>query len=161
LEWPATSTDFSRLRNRPVRRPPCHDPVTQDGDTMPAAIECPQCQKKFRVREEQVGKKLRCPACQAIFAAKALDTGIVAASGSTGPAPASPAPASAPQRTDDVVEAEVVVESRPRVHEVMEADIVDESRPRAEETRFAERGAKREEYEDRREPPLRTRRSDD
>jgi predicted Zn finger-like uncharacterized protein len=34
---------------------------------MSRLIECPECNRSLRVREEQDGKKMRCPKCQAVF----------------------------------------------------------------------------------------------
>jgi len=37
---------------------------------MPITVSCPKCSKQLRVRDELVGKKLRCPGCGNTFDAK-------------------------------------------------------------------------------------------
>jgi len=39
---------------------------------MPITVSCPKCSKQLRVRDELVGKKLRCPGCGNTFDAKAI-----------------------------------------------------------------------------------------
>ncbi|WP_232056265.1 zinc-ribbon domain-containing protein [Tuwongella immobilis] len=65
-------------------------------------MSCPECEKKIRVPEENIGKKVRCPACSAVFAIKAPKTAASAAApAKPKPAPASPPPPPPPAHTDD------------------------------------------------------------
>jgi hypothetical protein len=43
---------------------------------MPQIITCPDCERKLRVPENLLGKKVRCPACSVLFKATAGDTGV-------------------------------------------------------------------------------------
>ena len=40
---------------------------------MPLMVICEQCGKQLKVREEMLGKRLKCPACQNVFTAAAMD----------------------------------------------------------------------------------------
>jgi predicted Zn finger-like uncharacterized protein len=51
---------------------------------MPELTQCPQCQRKLNVQEEQLGQAVQCPACGATFTAE----------------PAGPAPRPAPPREE-------------------------------------------------------------
>jgi len=42
---------------------------------MPITVSCPKCNKQLKVRDELVGKKLRCPGCGNSFDAKATPAG--------------------------------------------------------------------------------------
>jgi hypothetical protein len=46
---------------------------------MPTTVTCPSCKKMLKVRDELVGKKLKCPGCGNTFDAKAGGGGPVAA----------------------------------------------------------------------------------
>ena len=37
---------------------------------MPEVITCPECAAKLRIKEEMLGKKIKCPKCQKRFVAR-------------------------------------------------------------------------------------------
>lgn len=55
---------------------------------MPITLGCPTCAKRFRARDESVGKRVKCPYCQAAIVVNADGTG--AASGPTDVLPSNP-----------------------------------------------------------------------
>jgi hypothetical protein len=58
---------------------------------MTAIVTCPECDKKFKTRDDARGKRVRCPACAAIFVVEELKID----EGGRAPAP-QPAPAPVP-----------------------------------------------------------------
>jgi phage FluMu protein Com len=40
---------------------------------MPIAVQCTECEKKFKVPDEVAGKKIRCPACKTVIAVPAAE----------------------------------------------------------------------------------------
>jgi hypothetical protein len=66
---------------------------------MTAVVSCPECDKKFKAREDARGKKMRCPACAAVFVVQELkidEGGRVPAKPAAKPAAPAAAPAPAP-----------------------------------------------------------------
>jgi hypothetical protein len=61
---------------------------------MTAIVSCPECDKKFKARDDVKGKKMRCPACAAVFIVEELK--IDEGSRPPVPKPAAKAPAAAP-----------------------------------------------------------------
>ena len=55
---------------------------------MPEVVNCPQCDRKLRVPEELLGKKVKCPTCGNTFTA----TAAAAAGAEAAPAPPPPPP---------------------------------------------------------------------
>jgi predicted Zn finger-like uncharacterized protein len=45
---------------------------------MPEIVNCPQCERKLRVPEELLGKKVKCPTCENTFTASVASTGVAA-----------------------------------------------------------------------------------
>jgi hypothetical protein len=72
---------------------------------MTAVLTCPQCNKKFKTREDAKGKRVKCPACAAVFVAEevAIDVGGREPVAQAAPpmATAAPAPAAAVKPVDD------------------------------------------------------------
>ncbi len=60
---------------------------------MPEVVNCPKCERKLRVPEELLGKKVKCPTCSETFTATAAAGG--------GEAPPAPVEEPAPRRPRD------------------------------------------------------------
>jgi predicted Zn finger-like uncharacterized protein len=86
---------------------------------MPEIVQCPECQRKLKVPENLLGKKVKCPTCGATFTA----AGEAAPEPAPAPAPArrpreeeayEEEPAPPPREPDDYQEDEGEYEERPR-----------------------------------------------
>lgn len=53
---------------------------------MPELVACPNCDRKLKVPETLLGKRVRCPACKTVFAAKAVSAAARPAAKKTPPA---------------------------------------------------------------------------
>src|SRR6202521_262788 len=84
----AVQMDRLRRRNTLVGRVP-RFPTTQRG-IMSEVVNCPKCERKLRVPEELLGKKVKCPTCSETFTATAAAGG--------GEAPLAPVDEPAPRR---------------------------------------------------------------
>jgi hypothetical protein len=91
---------------------------------MPEVVNCPKCERKLRIPEELLGKKVKCPTCSETFTATA------AAGGAAPPPPEDePPPRPRPPRDEDF-QAEDRPSRRPRRDEDIDRDRDDEPRPR-------------------------------
>jgi predicted Zn finger-like uncharacterized protein len=92
---------------------------------MPEVVNCPQCERKLRVPEELLGKKVKCPTCGNTFTAEAGPAGADAAP----PPPPPPAAEERPSRRSpsDEVEQE---DDRPSRRSRRDDRYDDEPRPR-------------------------------
>jgi predicted Zn finger-like uncharacterized protein len=88
---------------------------------MPEIVQCPECQRKLKVPDNLLGKKVKCPTCGATFTA--------ASEAAPEPAPA-PAPARRPRR-EEAYEEEPAPPAREREdYEEDEGDLEDRPRRR-------------------------------
>src|SRR5438105_4684837 len=55
---------------------------------MPIRTECSSCGKKLRIRDEYIGRKVKCPACGNVFLAEAADDSTEITADAPRPAPA-------------------------------------------------------------------------
>ncbi len=90
--------------------------------------QCPHCQSKFKLPDDEVGKKIRCPKCKEVFTVEILGGAPKAAAPpakpvAPSPKPAAPAPKPAPAPVptpapapapEPVAEEVVPIEARPR-----------------------------------------------
>ena len=83
---------------------------------MPEVVACPKCQRKSRVPDALMGKKVKCPGCNEIFTAGA----------NSAPVPAPPKP----KKKADDGDYEVVQEKKKRSSEDEEEAVSDKPRPR-------------------------------
>ena len=96
---------------------------------MPEVVNCPQCDRKLRVPEELLGKKVKCPTCGNTFTA----TAGAAVAGESAPAPPPPPPPQeAPRPAGPKGDFDFQEEERPsrRPQERREREDDDYDRPR-------------------------------
>jgi predicted Zn finger-like uncharacterized protein len=97
---------------------------------MPTIVSCPECQKKHRVKDEMLGKRLKCPDCKHIFVAQADDgeEGITAA-----PAPKKAGPAPKPRRPVPTEEEDEEEETEERQEDETDEEEEDEDEQEEDE----------------------------
>jgi len=102
---------------------------------MPEVISCPDCDRKLRVPETMLGKKVKCPGCQTIFVAKA--GGDDEEEDKPAPKAASKSPSKSPAKSN-------AIEETPRKRPAPPPDEEDEE----DEDRPARRKSRRDEEDE-------------
>jgi predicted Zn finger-like uncharacterized protein len=110
---------------------------------MPHVTECPQCQRKLRVPDELLGKKVRCPSCGTSFAAgtseQALPTAPLQEEDASPPARRK----SAPSPAEEYGVEEEAPQRRRRPPEPEEEDLDEETDDDEQEEDYEERPRRR------------------
>jgi predicted Zn finger-like uncharacterized protein len=109
---------------------------------MPQVTECPECQRKLRVPDELLGKKVKCPSCGTTFAAaaseQALPTAPLQEEDTSPPARRKSAPP-----PEEQYEMEEAPQRRRRAPEPEEDDLDEEPDDEEEEEEYEERPRRR------------------
>ncbi len=74
--------------------------------TMPETFQCPECGKRYRLRPDLAGRSVRCAGCAHVFRAPAVSSADAPAKAATAPPKIEPA---------EVIDAEVIADTKPRM----------------------------------------------